>query len=178
MNHFWPYAFRSASRIRTRNTERMKFFYHHINRSDNLFNKFFFKIKKVCKFPKPKSTETSILAENLPKIEIIRGHGWVTKNGFYKKFDFTFRIVPTKPFTYASTQPEGRRERFRFQLYEQLRRPDFQFCAPNIAKSFPPLEERSMEIDIVVEFFILSLSHHRKNVEVKFFLSITQKKKF
>ena len=64
----------------------MKFFYHHINRSDNLFNKFFFKIKKFCKFPKPKSTETSILAENLPKIEIIRGHGWVTKNGFYKKF--------------------------------------------------------------------------------------------
>ena len=86
MNHFWPYAFRSASRIRTRNTERMNFFYHHINRSDNLFNKFFFKIKKFCKFPKPKSTETSILAENLPKIEIIRGHGWVTKNGFYKKF--------------------------------------------------------------------------------------------
>ena len=33
-----------------------------------------------------------------------------------------------------------------------------------------------MEIDIIVEFFILSLFHHRKNVEVKFFLSIKQKK--
>ena len=83
--------------------------------------------------------------------------------------------MPTKLFTCASTQPEGRRERFRFQLYEQLRRPDFQFCAPNIAKSFPPLEERSMEIDIVVEFFILSLSHHRKNVEVFSFFSKKRK---
>ena len=84
--------------------------------------------------------------------------------------------MPTKPFTYASTQPEGRRERFRFQLYEQLRRPDFQFCAPNISKSFPPPGERLMDIDIIVEFFILSLFHHRKNFEVKFFLSIKQKK--
>ena len=58
------------------------------------------------------------------------------------------------------------RECLRFQLYEQPRRPDFQFCAPNLAKSFPPPEERSMEIDTLVEFFILSLSHHRKNVEV------------
>ena len=77
----------SASRIRTRNTERMKFFYHHINRSDNLFNKFFFKIKKVCKFPKPKSTETSILAENLPKIEIDPSQK--VKGGGYCRNDLT-----------------------------------------------------------------------------------------
>ena len=59
-----------------------------------------------------------------------------------------------KFFRCASTQPEGRRERFRFQLYEQLRRPHFQFCGPNFSNFFTADEAKSMEIEIIEEMFI------------------------